>query len=565
MAYVYDNKTYRNLQQQVKENMDNIAELQEMKLVGLDVAHIVETEADLSSISATQGMVVAVGSAQPYKLFVYNDSSWVDFGEFPKAGPQGEQGIQGEPGRQGPRGLTGPQGPRGYTGAPGTPGQQGPIGPQGQQGPIGPQGPAGQDGTVSFDELTPEQLAMLKGPKGDTGAQGPQGPKGDTGPQGPVGPQGPKGDPGEVPADVATKTYVSEQLATKQDKLDSYSDSASVANNKLTINYKVKQEDGTYSNVPVEFEGGSKSEMIGLNVVRLGDTTITQELADKIVSEPYKYYLITKINGKDDEIFSYAGIYLDWLSLPKLKILIWNKKNSQAVANGNSLVKSSYYIEVNNDTNVATPKIKWGGTERYETLFNIFTSIPEEIPSYQKGYIPTSKAVKDYVDAHSVNTENMVTTDTDQDITSFKTFITNDGQYDWAGIYFKNKLDTSTDNSLRTGIRIDREDNLYLTACQDGSKRQITLCAGFKETPGRSDTDVSWAYLSQLHRYSFSPAGTADLGNSYGSRWDTLYCNNLSDGTTTKTMTEVLSGTTEEWTFTLSDGTTVTKNVKLGA
>lgn len=44
----------------------------------------------------------------------------------------------------------------------------------------------------------------------------------------------------------------------------------------------------------------------------------------------------------------------------------------------------------------------------------------------------------------------------------------------------------------------------------------------------------------------------------------TLQAVNLSDGTTTKTMTDVLSGTTEEWTFTLSDGTTVTKNVKLG-
>lgn len=153
--------------------------------------------------------------------------------------------------------MTGPQGQRGYTGATGA---QGPIGPQGPQGPIGPQGPAGKDGTVSFDEFTPEQIDMLKGPKGDTGEQGPtgpQGPKGDTGPQGPIGPQGPKGDPGEVPADVATKTYVSEQLATKQDKLASYSDSASVADDKLTINYKVKQEDGTYSDVPVEFQGGS--------------------------------------------------------------------------------------------------------------------------------------------------------------------------------------------------------------------------------------------------------------------------------------------------------------------
>ena len=44
----------------------------------------------------------------------------------------------------------------------------------------------------------------------------------------------------------------------------------------------------------------------------------------------------------------------------------------------------------------------------------------------------------------------------------------------------------------------------------------------------------------------------------------TLQAASLSDGTTTKTMTEVISGTTEEWTFTLSDGTTVTKNVKLG-
>ena len=43
-----------------------------------------------------------------------------------------------------------------------------------------------------------------------------------------------------------------------------------------------------------------------------------------------------------------------------------------------------------------------------------------------------------------------------------------------------------------------------------------------------------------------------------------LQAASLTDGTTTKTMTEVLSGTTEEWTFTLSDGTTVTKKVKLG-
>ena len=133
MAYVYDNKTYRNLQQQVKENMENIAELQDLKLVGMAVKGIVADYGSLPS-SAEQGQVYAVGTSSPYELYVYSNSSWVDFGQFPKAGPKGDQGPQGEPGRQGSRGLTGPQGPRGYTGAPGTPGQAGPKGDKGDPG-----------------------------------------------------------------------------------------------------------------------------------------------------------------------------------------------------------------------------------------------------------------------------------------------------------------------------------------------------------------------------------------------------------------------------------------------
>ena len=74
MAYVYDNKTYRNLQQQVKENMDNIAELQDLKLVGMAVKGIVADFASLPS-SAEQGQVYAVGTSSPYELYVYNDSS----------------------------------------------------------------------------------------------------------------------------------------------------------------------------------------------------------------------------------------------------------------------------------------------------------------------------------------------------------------------------------------------------------------------------------------------------------------------------------------------------------
>ena len=217
MAYVYDNKIYRNLQQQVKENMENIAELQDLKLVGLDVKGIVTDYSNLPS-SATQGQVYAVGTKEPFELYVYNNSSWVDFGQFPKAGPKGDQGPQGEPGKQGPRGLTGEQGPRGYTGAPGTPGQ---AGPQGEKGPKGDKGDTGlvdsfaKDAAsvtavgqayvdangylqvcTSLSPLTFEQGGYIKGPQGLQGEQGPKGDTGATGPEGPQGPQGPKGDTG---------------------------------------------------------------------------------------------------------------------------------------------------------------------------------------------------------------------------------------------------------------------------------------------------------------------------------------------------------------------------------
>ena len=67
-------------------------------------------------------------------------------GEVGPAGPQGEQGPQGEAGPSGPQGEQGPQGevgPAGPQGEAGPAGPQGEQGPQGEAGPQGPQGPAG--------------------------------------------------------------------------------------------------------------------------------------------------------------------------------------------------------------------------------------------------------------------------------------------------------------------------------------------------------------------------------------------------------------------------------------
>ena len=79
-------------------------------------------------------------------------------------GPKGDKGDQGVAGQQGPIGPVGPKGDRG---------EKGEQGPQGIQGPVGPQGPKGEP--LRFSDLTPDQIAQLKGPKGDPGPQGPAG------------------------------------------------------------------------------------------------------------------------------------------------------------------------------------------------------------------------------------------------------------------------------------------------------------------------------------------------------------------------------------------------------
>ena len=102
-------------------------------------------------------------------------------GDTGAQGLRGEKGDTGERGPQGETGATGPQGPKGETGA------IGPQGPRGETGATGPQGPKGKDGEVTFESLTDEQIASLRG---EPGAKGEKGEKGDP------GAKGEKGDPG---------------------------------------------------------------------------------------------------------------------------------------------------------------------------------------------------------------------------------------------------------------------------------------------------------------------------------------------------------------------------------
>ena len=225
MAITIDNKTYRNLQEQVLYLTKVISE-------GTDIVKTIQGQVsganDLPSpTSLANGTTYAVGTKAPFEYYVTINGKWVDIGQYPYPGPAGEDGENGNsifisnqkgltehstqidsttlynplnlPITAGTLIIGGDSTPMVFSVTTkvgtiltvayryilgGTPGPIGPIGPTGPKGDTGPKGP--------------------KGDQGIPGPAGPQGPKGDTGPTGPQGPQGPKGDPGSSTTDPIT-------------------------------------------------------------------------------------------------------------------------------------------------------------------------------------------------------------------------------------------------------------------------------------------------------------------------------------------------------------------------
>lgn len=235
----FGNKEFRNLQEQVAENMKNIDGIIKGSAVlgefGIKVMGQVDDLEDLPTVPEYKeehreweyGDSIAVGTEAPYDFYIltradddHDSDYWFNIGRFPEPGPigptglTGPQGIQGIQGEQGPTGATGPvitvsfstdPVPGGYTLGNITtedglvwniPSATAVIGPTGATGPEGPMGPTGETGAQG-----PTGEPGAQGPVGPTGPQGEagvQGPTGETGAQGPVGPTGAKGDTGDI-------------------------------------------------------------------------------------------------------------------------------------------------------------------------------------------------------------------------------------------------------------------------------------------------------------------------------------------------------------------------------
>lgn len=125
----FGNKEFRNLQEQVKKNMDDIMFiLQEEGVLnefGIKVVGQEDSVLDMPTVDDYKednedwayGDAYAVGTEDPYELYILTRANgthpndyWFNIGEFPAPGPQGEQGPQGETGPQGPTGPSGQDG-----------------------------------------------------------------------------------------------------------------------------------------------------------------------------------------------------------------------------------------------------------------------------------------------------------------------------------------------------------------------------------------------------------------------------------------------------------------------
>lgn len=144
MALTYDNKTYRNLSEQVEYLSERLRQYTGDPLPAFNLKGKVALYTELPDATTVEnGTTYAVGIISPFQYWSALNGAWTNLGQFPLPGPTG---AKGETGATGSAGETGPQG------------EAGPKGDKGDAGPQGPQGIPGKDGKDGF---TPTGSAIV--------------------------------------------------------------------------------------------------------------------------------------------------------------------------------------------------------------------------------------------------------------------------------------------------------------------------------------------------------------------------------------------------------------------
>lgn len=193
-----DGVQYRNLEEQVQKNKEDIAYILEEEGVlnefGIRVVGQLSSAGELPDPTTYEGEfgdAYAVGTTTPYTLYIYTRANgsyptnyWFNIGQFPMPGPQGI------PGTQGPQGTPGVRGSIWYSGS-GTPTVQDAL--------ANDKYINTSNGDIyTYNGSSWQMNGNIKGPQGIQGIQGIQGPQGIQGVQGPKGDKGDAGQSFEV-------------------------------------------------------------------------------------------------------------------------------------------------------------------------------------------------------------------------------------------------------------------------------------------------------------------------------------------------------------------------------
>lgn len=168
MAIIYNDKVYRNLQEQVLKNQEDleryVATTLALNNMGIRVLGIVSDSSKLPPTASQYGDAYLVGTTPPYDLYIWTRLEAQDAARFVSVGQ--------------------------FPAPSNIPGKTGPEGPQGDKGVGIANIYVDSNGYMKItytDDRSPSEFGSLRGPQGIMGPKGAKGDKGDTGAQGPRG------------------------------------------------------------------------------------------------------------------------------------------------------------------------------------------------------------------------------------------------------------------------------------------------------------------------------------------------------------------------------------------
>lgn len=287
---IVNGKTFRNLQEQVYYLTNIIGDATDI------VKNVVGTVTSPSALpaytSVNYGTTYAVGDASPYNYYVSTASGWVNLGTFPKEGPSGTDGKDGNSIFLTSANLT-TNTDYIYTTDIYNPSH---LAYKAGDLILATNASGAYLYTVSNvrspDVLSIVYRATLSGIEGPKGEPGPQGPKGDPGPQGPKGdpgPQGPQGTPG-TSSDIVSIDFPFGQETVDYNTTDGIT---LVGQTRLTDTNGDTNDVATDISIPI-FSG------TGINIdVNSDGTGVVIKTADTYVTETWVENYINSLNANN--------------------------------------------------------------------------------------------------------------------------------------------------------------------------------------------------------------------------------------------------------------------------